>query len=159
MSLVRKIPQKTIRKLGVLELYDGAGIAYVSANNGIDVILIDQSQEAANKIIESINQLLNDGIKRGKITTAKKDEIINRIIPTDDYSMLAGSDLVVEAVFEDTKVKESATKRAQQYIDDKTIFIPTPPLPIGELAEASVSKEDFIGIHFFSPVHKMALVK
>ena len=100
----------------------GAGIAYVSANNGIDVILIDQSQEAANKGIESINQLLNDGIKRGKITTAKKDEIINRIIPTDDYSMLAGSDLVVEAGFEDTKVKELATKRAQQYIDDKTIF-------------------------------------
>ena len=161
VSRPEKIPQKTIRKLGVLGAgMMGAGIAYVSANNGIDVILIDQNQEAAEKGIESINELLNDGIKRGKITSAKKDDIINRITPTDDYSMLAGSDLVVEAVFEDTKVKESATKRAQQYIDDKTIFATnTSTLPIGKLSEASVSKEDFIGIHFFSPVHKMALVE
>ena len=82
------------------------------------------------------------------------------ITATEDYSLLKGSNLVVEAVFEDTQVKELATKKAQKYLDEGTVFATnTSTLPIGKLAEASISKAEFIGIHFFSPVHKMALVE
>ena len=156
-----QVPNQNIKKLGVLGAgMMGSGIAYVSASSGIDVVLIDQNQESVSKGMESITNILDQGIKRGKISNEKKESILGRITATEDYSLLRGSNLVVEAVFEDTQVKELATKKAQKYLDEGTVFATnTSTLPIGKLAEASISKAEFIGIHFFSPVHKMALVE
>jgi 3-hydroxyacyl-CoA dehydrogenase/enoyl-CoA hydratase/3-hydroxybutyryl-CoA epimerase len=99
-------------------------------------------------------------VKRKRATEAEAAETLGRIAATPDYASLAGCDLVVEAVFEDPAVKAETTRRAEQYLDPEAIFATnTSTLPIGELAKASRDPATFIGIHFFSPVHKMNLVE
>jgi len=138
----------------------GAGIAYVSANAGIEVVLIDANQEAADKGKAHSAGILDGGIKRKKVTEEKKAEILDRITATTDYAALKGCDLIVEAVFEDTGVKADVTQKAEAVIDADCIFASnTSTLPITGLATASQRPEQFIGIHFFSPVHRMALVE
>ncbi len=138
----------------------GAGIAYVSANAGIEVVLVDQKQEAADKGKAYSTAILDKGIQRRKVTQAKKDEVLARITPTTDYGALAGCDLIVEAVFEDPKIKAEVTKATEAVIGDEAIFATnTSTLPISDLARASIRPEQFIGIHFFSPVDKMLLVE
>ncbi len=154
-------PDQRVKKLGVLGAgMMGAGIAYVSANAGMEVVLIDASQEAAEKGKSYSEGILDKGIKRGKLTEATKAEVLGRILPTTDYGRLEGCDLVIEAVFEDPKVKAEVTARAEEVIPAEAIFATnTSTLPIGELAKASRRPEQFIGIHFFSPVDKMLLVE
>lgn len=155
------VADEKVRKLGVLGAgMMGAGIAYVAANAGIDVVLIDAAQDAADRGKSYSEGLLDKGMKRGKVTEAKKAEVLGRILATTDYAALAGCDLVVEAVFEDPKVKAGVTAQAEAVIPDTAIFATnTSTLPIGELAKASARPENFIGIHFFSPVDKMLLVE
>jgi 3-hydroxyacyl-CoA dehydrogenase / enoyl-CoA hydratase / 3-hydroxybutyryl-CoA epimerase len=155
------VADEKVRKLGVLGAgMMGAGIAYVAANAGIDVVLIDAAQDAADRGKSYSEGLLDKGMKRGKVTEAKKAEVLGRIHATTDYAALAGCDLVVEAVFEDPKVKAGVTAQAEAVIPDTAIFATnTSTLPIGELAKASARPENFIGIHFFSPVDKMLLVE
>jgi 3-hydroxyacyl-CoA dehydrogenase/enoyl-CoA hydratase/3-hydroxybutyryl-CoA epimerase len=99
-------------------------------------------------------------MKRGKVTEEKKAEVLGRITATTDYAALAGADLIVEAVFEDPKVKAKVTKNVLAAVGPDTIFATnTSTLPITDLAKASDKPEQFIGIHFFSPVDKMALVE
>ncbi|SLN33656.1 Fatty acid oxidation complex subunit alpha [Pseudoruegeria aquimaris] len=150
-----------VRKLGVLGAgMMGAGIAYVSANAGIEVVLLDMKQEAADKGKAHAESILDGGIKRKKITEEKKAEVLGRITATDNYDDLKGCDLIVEAVFEDVDVKAGVTKEAEARLDADAIFATnTSTLPITELAKASRNDERFIGIHFFSPVHKMNLVE
>ena len=152
--------QKVI-KLGVLGAgMMGAGIAYVAANAGIEVVLIDASQEAADRGKAYSEGILDKGMKRGRVTAEKKGEVLGRITATTDYAALAGSDLVVEAVFEDTGVKAEVTKKAEAVTPETGIFATnTSTLPISELARASARDAQFIGIHFFSPVDKMMLVE
>src|SRR5690606_14573172 len=98
--------------------------------------------------------------KRGKVTAAKKAEVLGRITATTDYAALAGCDLVVEAVFEDMKVKAEVTAKAEAVLPEGAIFATnTSTLPISDLAKASRRPAQFIGIHFFSPVDKMMLVE
>ncbi len=138
----------------------GAGIAYVSANAGIDVVLIDASQEAADRGKSHSADLLDKGIQRKKVTAAQKDETLARITATTDYAALAGCDLIVEAVFEDMKVKADVTAKVDAATGPDTVFASnTSTLPISELAKASARPDRFIGIHFFSPVDKMMLVE
>jgi 3-hydroxyacyl-CoA dehydrogenase/enoyl-CoA hydratase/3-hydroxybutyryl-CoA epimerase len=155
------VADEKVRKLGVLGAgMMGAGIAYVAANAGIEVVLIDAAQEAADRGKAHSEALLDKGMKRGKVTADKKAEVLGRIHATTDYAALAGCDLVVEAVFEDPKVKAGVTAQAEAVIPDTAIFATnTSTLPIGELAKASARAENFIGIHFFSPVDKMLLVE
>lgn len=154
-------PDQKVRKVGVLGAgMMGAGIAYVSANAGIEVVLIDSTQEAADRGKSYSAGILDKGISRRKVTEEKKAEVLGRITATTDYAALAGCDLIIEAVFEDPKVKADVTAKAEAVIPADAIFATnTSTLPISDLASASSRPEQFIGIHFFSPVDKMALVE
>ncbi|MCR8723139.1 3-hydroxyacyl-CoA dehydrogenase NAD-binding domain-containing protein [Frigidibacter sp. ROC022] len=157
----QSVPDQSVKKLGVLGAgMMGAGIAYVAANAGIEVVLLDASQESAEKGKSYSETILDKGISRRKVTAEKKAEVLGRITPTTDYAMLAGADLIVEAVFEDPKVKADVTQKAEAVIGADCIFATnTSTLPITDLARASQHPDQFIGIHFFSPVDKMALVE
>jgi 3-hydroxyacyl-CoA dehydrogenase/enoyl-CoA hydratase/3-hydroxybutyryl-CoA epimerase len=152
---------QTVRKLGVLGAgMMGAGIALVAAQAGIDVVLLDQSREAAEKGRAHTADYAEKGVRRGKTTPEKAEAMLARIHATDDVADLAGCDLIVEAVFEDAGVKAEITARVEKALPNDTIFATnTSTLPITDLAKASKRPEDFIGIHFFSPVEKMMLVE
>jgi 3-hydroxyacyl-CoA dehydrogenase/enoyl-CoA hydratase/3-hydroxybutyryl-CoA epimerase len=138
----------------------GAGIALVSAQAGMEVVLIDRDQDAADKGKAYSASYMDKGIKRGKATEEKKDALLSRITATPDLEQLKGCDLIIEAVFEDPGVKAEMTKKVEAIIPEDCIFASnTSTLPITGLAEASVRPEQFIGIHFFSPVEKMFLVE
>ena len=155
------VADQTVRKVGVIGAgMMGAGIAYVSANAGIEVVLIDSTQEAADRGKAHSEGLLDKGIQRRKVTVEKKAEVLARITATTDYAALSGCDLIVEAVFEDPKVKAEVTAKVEAVVGADCIFATnTSTLPISGLAKASQRPANFIGIHFFSPVDKMALVE
>jgi len=154
-------PDQSVRRLGVIGAgMMGAGIAYVAANAGIDVVLIDATQEAADRGLAHSEDLLDKGIQRRKVTPEQKAEVLGRILATTDYAALSGCDLIVEAVFEDPKVKAEVTARVEAATGPDCIFATnTSTLPISSLAKASQRPDQFIGIHFFSPVDKMMLVE
>jgi 3-hydroxyacyl-CoA dehydrogenase/enoyl-CoA hydratase/3-hydroxybutyryl-CoA epimerase len=155
------VPANAIKRVGILGAgFMGAGIAYVTASAGMDVVLIDQDRAAADKGKEICAALISAQIVKGRAKTADKEALLSRIKATADYGDLAGSDLVIEAVFEDRAVKAAATQRARVVLAPATIFASnTSTLPISSLAEAYGEPENFIGIHFFSPVEKMLLVE
>jgi 3-hydroxyacyl-CoA dehydrogenase/enoyl-CoA hydratase/3-hydroxybutyryl-CoA epimerase len=138
----------------------GAGIAYVQALAGIETILIDRDQDSADKGKAHVEELLKKRLSRGQIDQAKYDALLGSVTATTDYELIKGSDLVIEAVFENREIKADVTKRAEAQLAEGAVFgSNTSTLPITGLAEASVRPEDFIGIHFFSPVDKMMLVE
>jgi 3-hydroxyacyl-CoA dehydrogenase/enoyl-CoA hydratase/3-hydroxybutyryl-CoA epimerase len=138
----------------------GAGIAYVSARNGIDVVLKDVSLEAAEKGKSYSAKLLSKAVERGKMTQDKADEVLARITPTADYADMAGCDLVVEAVFEKMSLKHDVFGELEKIVaPDALLGSNTSTLPITQLAEGVQRKQDFIGLHFFSPVDKMPLLE
>lgn len=156
-----EVEDQRVRKVGILGAgMMGAGIAHVAANAGIEVILLDQQQEAAEKGKTYSERILDKDIGRKKATPEKKAEVLARITPTSDYAALAGCDLIVEAVFEDPGIKAGVTKAVERVVCVDCVFATnTSTLPITELARASARPERFIGIHFFSPVDKMNLVE
>src|SRR5437868_4036738 len=155
------VPASTIKQVGILGAgFMGAGIAYVTASAGMEVVLIDQNQQAAEKGKDICDKLISGQVLKGRAKTADKDALLSKIKPTADYQHLAGSDLVIEAVFEDRAVKAAAIQRARAALGSDTIFASnTSTLPITSLAQAYGEPENFIGIHFFSPVEKMLLVE
>ena len=155
------VPDQRVKKLGVLGAgLMGAGIALVSAQAGIEVVLIDRDQEAADKGKAYAQKYTEGGLKRGKTTQDKADALLARITPTPDLDKLEGCDLIIEAVFEDPKIKAEITQKVEAIIPEDCIFASnTSTLPISELAKASKNQDQFIGIHFFSPVEKMLLVE
>lgn len=154
-------PKTDVKKLGILGAgMMGAGIAYVSAQAGIEVVLKDVSLEAAEKGKEYSRGLLKKGVERGKVDPMKVDGVLDRIKPTADYADLQGCDLIIEAVFEKQELKATVTKEAEPMLAENGVFASnTSTLPITGLAEASAKPDNFIGIHFFSPVDKMMLVE
>ncbi len=155
------VPDQTVKKVGVLGAgMMGAGISLVSALAGIEVVLIDRDQDAADKGKSYTTDYMDKGISRKKATEEKKTAVLSLINATTDLEALKGCDLIIEAVFEDVGVKAEMTKKVEAIIGDDAIFATnTSTLPITELAKASVRPEQFIGIHFFSPVDKMLLVE
>lgn len=155
------VADERVKKVGVLGAgMMGAGIALVSAKAGIDVVLIDQNQEAADRGKAYAETYMDKGIKRKKATEDQKVALLSKINATTDLDALKDVDLIVEAVFEDPKVKAEMTKKVEAIIPADAIFASnTSTLPITELAKASSRAEQFIGIHFFSPVEKMLLVE
>lgn len=155
------VPDMSVKKLGVLGAgMMGAGIAYVSANAGIEVVLLDRELEAAEKGKAHAEGILDKGISRKKVTEEKKTEVLARIHPTAAYTDLSDCDLIVEAVFEDPGIKKTVTEATEAVIPEDAIFASnTSTLPISDLAKASVRPDRFIGIHFFSPVDRMMLVE
>jgi 3-hydroxyacyl-CoA dehydrogenase/enoyl-CoA hydratase/3-hydroxybutyryl-CoA epimerase len=138
----------------------GAGIAYQCAKSGIEVVLKDVSQEAADRGKGYSEKLVAKGIERGKVTQEKGDALLGRITATDDPSKAQDADLVIEAVFEDPKVKAQVFAEIEPFLKpDALLGSNTSTLPITELAEGVSRPDDFIGVHFFSPVDKMPLVE
>jgi 3-hydroxyacyl-CoA dehydrogenase/enoyl-CoA hydratase/3-hydroxybutyryl-CoA epimerase len=138
----------------------GAGIAYVSAQAGLEVVLKDVSLEAAQKGKDYSRKILDKDIARGKLTELQRDEFLDRIKPTADYADLAGCDLVVEAVFEKTSLKHEVFGLTEPVVaSDALLGSNTSTLPITLLAEGVARKADFIGLHFFSPVDKLPLLE
>ncbi len=154
------VPQNKLKKIGVIGAgFMGAGIAYVSAQAGLDVVLIDRDQEAADRGKAYSQKLMTDQINKGRANSAARDALLAHITPTSDYNALKGCDLVIEAVFEDRKVKADATAKAQAVVPDIVFGSNTSTLPITSLSETAKDPAKFIGIHFFSPVEKMMLVE
>jgi 3-hydroxyacyl-CoA dehydrogenase/enoyl-CoA hydratase/3-hydroxybutyryl-CoA epimerase len=153
-------PPTELKKVGILGAgFMGAGIASVSAQVGINVVLIDRDQESADKGKAGIQKSLTDQVNRGRMQPAARDAALARITATPDYGALKDCDLIVEAVFEDRKVKAEATTKAQA-VNARVVFgSNTSTLPISSLAETAKDAANFIGIHFFSPVERMMLVE
>ncbi len=138
----------------------GAAIAYVCAKSGIEVVLKDVTQEAADKGKAYSEKLVAKGVEKGKVTQEKGDALLARITATDDPSKAQDADLVIEAVFEDPAVKAQVFKEIEPYLaPDAVLGSNTSTLPITELAEGVSRPADFIGLHFFSPVDKMPLLE
>ena len=155
------VPKSTVKKLGVLGAgMMGAGIAYVSAKVGIEVVLLDSTQEAAEKGKSYSTGLLDKLVKKGRMTADAQAAFLKLITPTTDYALLEGCDLIIEAVFEDRAIKADVTKKTEAVIPATATFASnTSTLPITGLAKASQRPKQFIGLHFFSPVDKMPLVE
>jgi 3-hydroxyacyl-CoA dehydrogenase/enoyl-CoA hydratase/3-hydroxybutyryl-CoA epimerase len=155
------VEKSKVSKLGILGAgMMGAGIAYVSARAGMRVILLDTSQENAERGKAYSEGLLKKAIERGRSTEEKATALLGLIKPTTDYADLEDCDLIIEAVFESQKLKADVTAKTEAVVPESCIFASnTSTLPITGLAEASKRPEQFIGLHFFSPVDKMPLVE
>jgi 3-hydroxyacyl-CoA dehydrogenase/enoyl-CoA hydratase/3-hydroxybutyryl-CoA epimerase len=153
--------QRSVKRLGILGAgMMGAGIAYVAARAGIEVMLLDTSPDNAIKGRLYSQDLLDKAVKKGRTTAEQRDAMLARITPTVQFEDLAGCDLVIEAVFEDRAIKAEVTRRAEALLASDAVFASnTSTLPITSLAQASVRATQFIGLHFFSPVDKMPLVE
>ncbi|MGA0556307.1 3-hydroxyacyl-CoA dehydrogenase NAD-binding domain-containing protein [Larkinella sp. VNQ87] len=157
----KTVPPTEVRKLGILGAgMMGSGIAYAVAVAGIPVILKDQSVELAEKGKAYSRSLLSKAVERGKTTPEKAEATLNLINPTADTAELSGCDLIIEAVFENRALKAQVTQEAEPMLAESGVFASnTSTLPISGLAQASAQPENFIGLHFFSPVDKMQLVE
>jgi len=154
---VEKSPTKKLAMLGAGMM--GAGIANVAAQAGIEVLLLDRDQTAADKGKAHAEEQMKKRLGKG-MTPEKMAQALARITPVTDVEALRGCDFVIEAVFEDPKIKAEITQRVQAVLGPDVIFgSNTSTLPISALAKASQRQENFVGIHFFSPVEKMALVE
>ncbi|MFD5769564.1 3-hydroxyacyl-CoA dehydrogenase NAD-binding domain-containing protein [Streptomyces sp. NPDC127049] len=160
-SRPKGVEKRQVRRVAVLGAgMMGAGIAYSCARAGIEVVLKDVTDEAAAKGKAYSEKLCAKAVSRGRTTQEKADALLARITPTADPRALAGCDAVIEAVFEDTSLKHKVFQEIQHVVDaDALLCSNTSTLPITVLAEGVERQDDFIGLHFFSPVDKMPLVE
>lgn len=155
------VPPTKVKKLAIIGAgFMGASVGYVSAQAGIDVVLIDRDQASADKGKGHAKSVIDAQIAKKRMQQADGDAILARITPTADYAAIKDCDLVIEAVFEDRTVKAETYAKAQPLVRPDAIFASnTSTLPINSLAEEFKDQAKFIGIHFFSPVEKMMLVE
>jgi 3-hydroxyacyl-CoA dehydrogenase/enoyl-CoA hydratase/3-hydroxybutyryl-CoA epimerase len=155
------VEKSTFNKVGVVGAgFMGASIAYVTAAAGIPVVLIDQTQDAADKGKSVSEKLVADSVAKGRMTKEEGEKLLSLVTSTPDYQTLADADLVIEAVFEDRAVKKAVIEQVEAVIRPTTIFASnTSTLPITGLAENSKRPDQFVGVHFFSPVEKMMLTE
>ncbi|ANH76712.1 enoyl-CoA hydratase/isomerase family protein [Ralstonia insidiosa] len=155
------VPVRRYAKVGVLGAgMMGAGIAYVTAKAGLPVVLLDSTQEAAERGKDYSRKLVEKQVQRGRLHAEQAEALLARIKPTTRYADLDGAELVIEAVFEQRDIKADVTRQAEAVLSPDAIFASnTSTLPITGLAEASSRPGNFIGLHFFSPVDKMPLVE
>lgn len=160
-SRPKNIEKTPVKKLGILGAgMMGQGITYAAAMVGIEVVLKDVSLASAEKGKAYTQKLLEKAVKGGRMTEAKKAEILALIKPTENYADMEGCDFMVEAVFENIELKTQVMAEAEPFMDKGGVFSSnTSTLPITMLAKASRHPENYIGTHFFSPVDKMQLVE
>jgi 3-hydroxyacyl-CoA dehydrogenase/enoyl-CoA hydratase/3-hydroxybutyryl-CoA epimerase len=160
-SRPQEYPKFQATKVGVLGAgMMGAAIAYVCAKAGIDVVLKDVTRETAEAGKGYAVKLQNKALARGKTSTEASEALLARIAPTADAADLAGVDFVIEAVFESQELKHTVFREIEDVVNpDAVLGSNTSTLPITGLAQGVRRQEDFIGIHFFSPVDKMPLVE
>jgi 3-hydroxyacyl-CoA dehydrogenase/enoyl-CoA hydratase/3-hydroxybutyryl-CoA epimerase len=157
----RGVPKTEFKKVGILGAgLMGSGIAIVTAEVGIPCVLLDMTKEQAEKGKANAAEYWKRQVEKKRLTPEKATQLLDRIHATTDYADLAGSQMIIEAVFENRQIKAEVTAAAEAKIGDDAIFgSNTSTLPITGLAEASKRPESFIGIHFFSPVEQMPLVE
>ncbi len=156
------VDKQEVKKVGVLGGggFMGAGIAYVSAKAGIEVVVLDRDEESAANAIKHAEGIEDKAISKKRSTPEKKEDVLSRITATADYAQLADVDMVIEAVFEDSNVKKTVTEAAEAHMREDAVFASnTSTIPITDLAKNSKRDEQFVGIHFFSPVDRMMLVE
>lgn len=160
-SRPKDIPRWKPAKVGILGAgMMGAGIAWASASRGIDCVLKDVSEDKAEAGKAWSEKLLAGRVKSGRSTEAEAAAVLARITPAAGVEGLRGCDLIIEAVFEKRELKAQVTKEAKPMLTANGVFASnTSTLPISGLAEASAKPENFVGLHFFSPVDKMRLVE
>ena len=157
----KDVPKAEFRKVGVLGAgLMGSGIAHACASAGLETVLLDREQALAERGKAHAEKLLGREVERGRLDADGRAAVLARITPTADYATLAGCELVIEAVFEQREVKAEATRRTAEATGPDVLFgSNTSTLPITGLAEHWPRPDNFIGLHFFSPVHRMALVE
>ena len=159
--MVDKGPIKSLEKVGVVGAgLMGHGITHAAATSGLEVVMIDTSMEKLEYALERIKTILHNDLKKENISNEKFQSSINRIIISDDYNMLDGCDIIIEAVYEDKDLKDSVISNTSKFLSKNGVFASnTSTIPISILSKAITREERFIGIHFFSPVNKMKLVE
>ncbi len=155
------VPKSSVKKLGILGSgFMGAGIAQVSALNGIDVVLLDRDLATAQKGRDGIVSAFDTDVQKGRMKPELRDAAVARLVAAEGYAAFKDCDLVIEAVIEDVGIKATVTKAAEAAMGKDAIYASnTSALPINDLAAASARPQNFIGLHFFSPVAKMAVVE
>ena len=159
------VPEQKYSKIGMIGAgMMGAGIAMSTATAGIDVVLLDTTQQAAEKGKNYARKQWAKQVEKGRMTQAVMDALLARIHPTERYADLAGCELVIEAVFEKREIKVDVIRKTEAVLlansaTDAIFASNTSTLPITGLAEASTRPANFIGLHFFSPAEKMSLVE
>ncbi|GAA6187824.1 3-hydroxyacyl-CoA dehydrogenase NAD-binding domain-containing protein [Litorivita sp. NS0012-18] len=153
--------KSAMRRIGVLGTgIMGAGIAEVTAAAGIDVVMVDRSEDIAKASRARIAAGLDKQIARGRMSAVKRDKILSHLHVGADVTAFKGCEMVIEAILENTEVKHQAIREVEAVLEEGAIFATnTSALPIDELAKASARPQNFIGLHYFSPVPKMALVE
>jgi 3-hydroxyacyl-CoA dehydrogenase/enoyl-CoA hydratase/3-hydroxybutyryl-CoA epimerase len=158
-QFIRVLQDPTARAM-LRTLFFGQGIAHVSAKAKIDVVLLDRDLASAARGKDKVAKTLDRRLQKGRTTPERVEAILRRIKPSEDYNDLKGCDVVVEAVFEDRDIKAKVTKATDEQLGDDAIFASnTSGLPITDLAKASSRPQNFIGLHFFSPVERMQMVE
>ena len=138
----------------------GAAIAYVAAGAGIEITLTDVSREAAEHGKSYSEGLLEKAVASGRASEQQAAALLARITPTAKVAEAGDADVVIEAVFEDPEVKAAALREIEPLVRaDALLASNTSTLPISGLAGYVSRPADFIGLHFFSPVDKMALLE
>ena len=154
-------PKSKLETVGMLGAgLMGAGITYVSAKAGLKVVLLDTTDESAQRGKAYSERLVQKDIGRKRLSEEDGQALLDRIHPTTRFEDLAGCDFIIEAVFEDSQIKAEVTKKAEAVVGPDTIFgSNTSTLPITDLQKNWSKPDNFIGVHFFSPVEKMPLVE
>lgn len=151
---------KKVEKIGMLGAgLMGAGIAYVSIDNGIAVRLKDKDEAGLGRGFKQVRGILDEQVKKKRITRRERDEKLARLTGATDYSGLKGAEVVIEAVFEDLKIKHAVVKDVEREAPEAIFASNTSSLPIGKIAEAAARPQNVVGMHFFSPVNKMPLLE
>ncbi|MEO1226159.1 MAG: 3-hydroxyacyl-CoA dehydrogenase NAD-binding domain-containing protein [Pseudomonadota bacterium] len=154
-------PETKLTTIGIIGAgLMGAGIAHAAASGARNVVLIDINQDAAERGKASVQALLDKQVARGRMETAARDAVLERIVPGTDYAALSDCDLVIEAVFEDAGLKHTILSAAEAAMPETAVLASnTSTIPIVQLASVLGRPERFLGLHFFSPVDKMPLVE
>ena len=159
--MINKLKKRNNDSIGVLGSgLMGHGIAYTAAISGFRVLMLDLTKKQATKGLQNIYQILEKSFKKEFITSQELVEIKSRIEISHDYEMLKNKKIVIEAIYEDLDIKTKALKTAEEYMNPNGFLASnTSTIPISILASKLIDPQKFIGLHFFSPVHKMKLVE